>query len=105
MQRKMLLGDGLTLGKAVKIARSEERTAVMLRISNPAMRVLRSRDARRQRQNQLYGGQPSRQTDRRGKSGEAKEAARKACYRCSGRLRHVQLSWKGDFGFWHFHSS
>ena len=23
----------------------------------------------------------------------------------SGRLRHVQLSWTGDFGFWHFHSS
>ena len=25
--------------------------------------------------------------------------------RHSGRLRHVQLSWTGDFGFWHFHSS
>ena len=23
----------------------------------------------------------------------------------SGRLRHVQLPWTGDFGFWHFHSS
>ena len=23
----------------------------------------------------------------------------------SGRLRHVQLSWTGDFGFWHFRSS
>ena len=23
----------------------------------------------------------------------------------SGRLRHVQLSWTGDFGLWHFHSS
>ena len=25
--------------------------------------------------------------------------------RNSGRLRHVHLSWTGDFGFWHFHSS
>ena len=24
---------------------------------------------------------------------------------CSGRLRHVQLPWTGEFGFWHFHSS
>ena len=28
------------------------------------------------------GGQPSRQTDRREKSGETREAARRACYRC-----------------------
>ena len=29
----------------------------------------------------------------------------KTVLRFSGRLRHVQLPWTGDFGFWHFHSS
>ena len=32
-------------------------------------------------------------------------AAETATMATSGRLRHVQLTWTSDFGFWHFHSS
>ena len=91
MQREMLLDDGLTLGKAVKIARSEERTAenvaeiqscnASAAKAEPVMHIDIDRI-------NYTGEQPSRQTDRRGKSGETREAARKACYRC-GALSHL----------------
>ena len=41
-------------------------------------------------------------------SSKLQQAQRKENYnkrKNSGRLRHVQLSWTGDFGFWRFHSS
>ena len=89
MQRKMLLDDGLTLGKAVKIARTEERAAenVAEIQSCNASAAKAEMHVDRDRINYTEG-QPSRQTERRGKSGEAREAARKACYRC-GALSHL----------------
>ena len=88
MQRKILLDDGLTLGKAVKIAWSEERTAenvLEIQSCNPVL--VKQRCMSTVTESITLGGggggQPSRQTDRRKTSCEMREAAPKACNRCN----------------------
>ena len=89
MQRKMLLDDGLTLGKAVKIARSEERTAEnVAEIQSCNASAAKAEMHVDSDRINYTGGQPSRQTDRREKSGDTREAAWKVCYRC-GALSHL----------------
>ena len=87
MQRKVLLDDGLTLGKAVKIARSEEWTAGNVAEIQSCNASAGKAEMHVDSDRINYtGGQPSSQTDRREKSGETREAVRKACYRCGARV-------------------
>ena len=83
MQRKMLLDDELTLGKAVNIDLGEERTTGnVARIQSCNASAGKAEMHVDSNRINFTGGQPRRQTDRRD-TGEAREAAQKACHRCS----------------------
>ena len=88
------MDDELTLGKAVKIARGEERTAGNVAEFQSCKASAGKAEMHVDSDRINYtggggggGGAASRKTDRRD-TGEVREAAKKACYRC-GTVSHL----------------